>query len=188
MFSVAELSQRTRDRSFTVADARRLIERSYYLAGTHADVHIQLGVLRPPDYHFQDLPQYEERHLHSMFRSLEDASTAVAAGLNCDAGAAAGRFLGVTGVNRVALYSRSAAGATPNMMVRSAIASMGARTGTMYGDHQTLLVVMVLSIYGGQYVVLTTAYPTHGLSGRPIPPEGTDFLEYGNQRFAYPAV
>src|SRR5262249_5351097 len=36
-------------------------------------------------------------------------------------------------------------------------------------------------------VVLTTAYPTHGVPGRPIPPEGTDTLEYGNQRFAYPA-
>jgi hypothetical protein len=182
---IAQFVRMTQNREFTVAEARSFIKASYYFANSHPDVHIQLSTSRPADYHFQHIPDYEERARHSMFQSLDDAAHAVSAGLSCEAGIAAGRFLSVAGVNRVVLYSRSGAAAAPTLMSRAAIASMGTRTGTMYSHHDTLIVVMVLSIHGGDHVTLTTAYPTHSLAGRPVPPPGTDLLEYGNQRFTY---
>ena len=65
---------------------------------------------------------------------------------------------------------------------------MGARTGTMYGETSTLIVVVVLSIFNGQ-VVITTAYPAGTMAAnRPVPPEAMDLLEYRNQTFTYPAA
>jgi len=186
MIDLRRLFNRIQAREFNLEDARELIKSSFYFAGTHPDVHIVLSTRRPLDYHFQHLPNYEERALHSMFDSLDDAAAAVAGALNCDAGMAAARFLGMTAVQRVALYSRSGAAAAGEMLTRAAIASMGVRTGTMYGRTRTLVVVAVLSIFNGQ-VVLTTAYPAQGLpANRPLPPDGMDTLEYGNQRFNYP--
>ncbi len=186
MISVQQLFERIRARQFTAEDAAGLIRSSYYFAGTHPDVHINLSVNRPADFHFQHLPQYEERSHHSMFPSMNDASRAIAEALNSDAGAAATRFLSFSDVRRVALYSRSGARAAAAMTVRSAIASMGARTGTMYAQTSTLLVVVVLSIFDGQ-VVLTTAYPARqSPPNRPFPPEGMDLLEFRNQTFPYP--
>ena len=188
MLSVRDLFEKVNSRRFEVADAREFIKSSYYFAGAHAHVHIDLSVRRPSDYHFQDVPVYEERSRHSMFQSMDDAASAVAGALNCDAGAAALRFLSVSGVNRVVLYSRSGAQSAGVMTLRAAVASMGTRTGTMYGEEKTEIVVVVLSIHSG-HVVLTTAYPTHILpANKPKPPEGCDLLEYANQRFSYPAA
>ena len=65
-----------------------------------------MSLKRPADFHFQDVPQYEARERpHSMFESMEDAAGAIARGLNCRAGEAALRFLSVTAVNWVAIYS-----------------------------------------------------------------------------------
>jgi hypothetical protein len=187
MVSLHELFQKVRTRRFAVEDAKELIKSSFYFGGAHPDVHIHLSVLRPPDFHFQHLPQYEDRDVHSMFPSFEVAASAVAASLNCAAGAAAARFLSVSGVDRVALYSRSGGQAAPNTIARTAIGVQGVRTGTMYGSHTTLIVVLVLIIRNGQ-VVLLTAYPTHGIGNRPVPADGFDMLEYGNQRFTYPSA
>jgi hypothetical protein len=194
MIDIRQLFATIQARKFGVENARELIKSSYYFAGTHPDVHIVLSTLRLPDYHFQDLAKYEERAGHTMFRSLDDASAGVAAALNCQAGSAAVRFLSVSSVRKVGLVSRSGARAvTQKMLVRSAIASMGNRTGTMYGAESTLVVVVVLSIYSG-HVVLTTAYPAYQLKDRPVPPNGKDVLEYGNpyrpdcQRFIYDAA
>ena len=188
MIDVQNLFERIRSRQFNAEDAKGLIRSSYYFAATHPDVHINLSLNRPADFHFQHLPQYEQRGSHSMFRSMDEAAQAVAAALNSEAGAAATRFLSFSDVNRVALYSRSGAQATGTMTVRSAIASMGARTGTMYGETSTLIVVVVLSIFNGQ-VVITTAYPAGTMAAnRPVPPEAMDLLEYRNQTFTYPAA
>lgn len=186
MIEVQNLFELVRNRQFGAENAKALIRSSYYFADTHPDVHIHLSVNRPPDYHFQHLPEYEERRLHSMFRSMNEAADAIAAAINSAAGAAATRFLSFSGVQKVAIYSRSGADASRTMTVRSAIASMGARTGTMYGETSTLLVIAVLSIFNGQ-VVLTTAYPaSQSPPNRPFPPAGMDLLEYKNQTFTYP--
>jgi hypothetical protein len=185
MIDLKSLFERVYARRFDAADAKEFIKRSYYFAGTHPDVHIVLSVRRAPDYHFQDNPQYEGRGRHSLFPSMEDAASGIAAALNCKAGEAALRFVSVSGVNRVTLYSRSGARAAPNMSVRSAIAVMGARTGTMYSEEKTAAVVLVLSIQAG-YIVLTTAYPINAFAEqRPEPPPDHDLLEYGLQRFIY---
>jgi hypothetical protein len=187
MILVEELFQKISARQFQLADAREFIKRSYYFANTHPDVHIVLTGSGPADLHFQHLPQYEARSLHSMFLSMDDAASAVAAALNCAAGEASMRFLSVSSVTRVALYSRSGATHASEMLVRAAIGANGARTGTMYSQQSTALVVLALGIHANS-VVLTTAYPTHNLpANRPHPPAGLDLLEYNNtQLFTYP--
>jgi hypothetical protein len=182
---VKDLFDKIAARRFEPADAKEFVKSSYYFANTHPDVHIVLSVRRPADFHFQHLPQYEERSLHSMFQSMDDAAAGIAGALNCKAGESALRFLSVSGVNRATILSRSGAQAAQTMMVRSAIASMGARSGTMYGTESTAIVTVVLSIHSGE-IVLTTAYPAHLLpQNRPVPPEGSDLVEFGNQRFVY---
>jgi hypothetical protein len=188
MIAVKDLFTKIADRQFEAADAKEFLKSSYYFAGTHPDVHIILSVRRPADFHFQQVPKYEERSQHSMFMSMDDAASAIAASLNCEAGEAALRFLSVSGVEKVALYSRSGARKAETMIVRAATASMGNRTGTMYGTEKTDVVVVVLSIFSGS-VVLTTAYPAHMLpQNRPKPPQGSDLLEYSKQCFTYRAA
>lgn len=186
MIDVQSLFEKIRNRQFDSNDAKGLIRSSYYFGTTHPDVHINLSLHRPADFHFQHLSQYEERGLHSMFRSMDEAGHAIAAALNSEAGAAATRFLSFSDVRRVAIYSRSGALAAGAMTVRSAIASMGVRTGTMYGEISTLLVIVILSIFRGQ-VVLTTAYPAGSVqANRPFPPNAMDLVQYRDQTFTYP--
>jgi hypothetical protein len=185
MIDLKSLFERIYARGFDAADAKEFIKRSYYFAGAHPDVHIVLSVRRAPDYHFQDNPQFEERSRHSLFLSMDDAASGIAASLNCKAGEAALRFLSVSGVNRVTLLSRSGAREAPNMSVRSAIAAMGTRTGTMHSTDRTVAVVLVLSMRDGN-VVLTTSYPINAFAQqRPEPPPDHDLLEYGSQRYIY---
>ena len=188
MIDVRTLFDKIGARQFTAEDAKALIRSSYYFGAAHPDVHISLGVNRPPDFHFQHLPQYEERRAHSMFRSMDQAASGIAATLNSNAGAAASRFLSFSDVQRAVLYSRSGARACGNTTVRAAIASMGTRTGTMYSDVSTVIVVAVLSIFNGE-IVLTTAYPANqSPANRPFPPDGLDLVECRNQTFTYPAT
>ena len=188
MVSLKDLFDKVVERQFRMDDARELMKRSFYFAGgtlAHADVHVVLAAARPADYHFAHVPQYEERSLHSMFESMSDAAHAIAASLNSKAGESALRFLSVRGVPRATIISRSGARLADRMMVRSAVASMGTRTGTMYVTKATTVVVTVLSIDSDQ-VFLTTAYPAHSLNNRPLPPVGSDLVELGHQqRFVY---
>jgi len=188
MITVEELFTKISARQFQPADAGEFIKTSYYFAQTHPDVHIVLSVSRPADFHFQHVPKYERRSLHSMFQSMEDAKAGIAGSLNCRAGEAAMRFLSVSSVRKIVLFSRSGAHQASDMTLRTAIGHAGSRTGTMYGDHKTKLIVVVLGIYNGS-VVLTTAYPSHMLAdNKPEPPEGSDLLEYDKtQYFTYPS-
>jgi len=189
MLALRELYAKIRRRQFEPADARELIKTSYYFAGAHPDVHIDLSVSRPADFHFQEVPKYEQRGMHSMFQSMDDAAMAISAALNCATGEEALRLL--PHKKSVAIHSRTAAQHIPEMTVRSAIASMGVRTGTMYGTASTAFVVVVLNLCDGS-VVLTTAYPTHMIQPKqwpamqPPPPDGKDLLEYGGNFYPYP--
>jgi hypothetical protein len=194
MVTVEEIFKKISSRQFLLPDARELIKRSYYFSDNHAhpDVHIVLtGNSRPADLHFQHLPNYDERALHSMFRSMDDAAAAIAAALNCRAGEAAMRFLSVSSVRRLALYSRSAASHAATMFERAAVVHAGARAGTTYTPVQTEVVVVIFGIHAEQ-VFVVTAYPCHILpANRPLPPAGHDLLEYRQgpqqQLFTYPA-
>jgi hypothetical protein len=188
MIPVRLLFEKISSRQFHEADAKDFIKRSYYFAGLHADVHIILTGDRPADLHFQDDPTYEERAVHSMFLSMDDAAGALASSLNCPAGEAAMRFLSVSGVNKVVLYSRSGVRGASEMMLRAAVESRGARTGTMYSRRQTEFVVVVLGIRS-ERVVLTTAYPAQiPAEDKLQPPEGFDLLEYRKTPYTYPSA
>ena len=191
MIDLKSLFERVYGRRFDAADAKEFIKRSYYFAGAHPDVHIVLSVRRAPDYHFQHMPEYEERGArppHSLFLSMDDAANGIAAALNCKAGEAALRFLSVRGVNRVTVISRSGARAAPNVSVRSAIAAMGTRTGTMYGAGKTVAVVLILSMREGN-VVLTTSYPIEAFTLKlPEPPQDHDLLKHNEIPYVYPCV
>src|ERR1700678_1464593 len=95
MITVRALFEKVSARNFQASDAKELIKTSYYFSPTkngkpefHSDLHVVLSSTRPADFHFQNEPKYEERSLHSMFKSLDDAATAIAASLNCRAGEA----------------------------------------------------------------------------------------------------
>jgi hypothetical protein len=183
MVSIAELFKQIASRTFAAPDAKWLVKSSYYFAGTHADVHIILAVRRPPDYYVQSLPKYADRSLHSMFESMDDAATAIAAALNCRAGEATVRFLSVSGVEKVALYSRTGARVVSRMAIRSAGPEHG---GAAHIEKKVAaVVVVVLSIRDGQ-IVLTTAYPAHSLINRPMPPRDSDLVEIDKEQvFSY---
>jgi hypothetical protein len=192
MVTVEELFKKIAARQFLLADARELIKRSYYFANNraHPDVHIVLaGQRRPQDLHFHDVAPYGNRPMHSMFPSMDDAAGAIAAALNCRAGEAALRFLSISNVLTVAVYSRTGAGHASTMLER--LTTPGATPNARYVAQQTSVVIVVLSIEAEQ-VFVTTAYPCHTLSpDDPVPPLGYDLVRYlrgqAQQIFTYTA-
>jgi len=177
MIPTAELFFKIADRQFDVTAAKTLIRTSYYFGEGHPDVHIQLNIRGQPDMHFGHIPRYAGRTTHSMFPSFDDAAHGISAALNCKAGESVARFLAVSGVDRVALYSRSGAKGMTEL-VRRSVAGGSAQYDTFTAD----FVVVVLSILSDE-VVITTAYPARvGSMPRPLPMDNHDRVEVRENR------
>jgi hypothetical protein len=199
MITVRALFEKVTARNFQTSDAREFIKTSYYFSPQkngkpefHSDLHVVLSSTRPADYHFQNDPVYEQRALHSMFKSFEDAATAIAACLNCRAGEAALRMLSMSDIRDVTLYSRTGAKQASEMVERAAIGSQGMRTGTMYSEKATQFVIVVLTI-SGEKVAIKTAYPALMVRrGLEPPPEAMDLVvcqqtTRGDRPYVYPS-
>lgn len=181
LFLVAERIER---REFSASDAMALIrysDLSRRQTGAHPGPHISVTApARTRDFHLGDT-KYADRDLHTMFRSEDQAATAVALALNTQAGAEAVLRLQHLRLGAHAvLYSRSAA-APDTGVLRSASGQ-----GVAWVEAPTQFVTLVLNHRGDGQLVLITAYPNLESIGdhRVVPPNGADLLEIPRGSFS----
>ena len=178
------VADRIARREFGAADAMALIrysDLSRMQTGAHPGPHVSITApARTRDFHLQDT-KYAARDLHTMFRSEQQAASAVAAALNTQAGAEAViRLQHLRLGRRAVLYSRS--GAAPDTgVLRSA-----GQNGVSWTEAPTQFLTLVLEHRGDGQLVLITAYPNLESIGdhRAAPPQGADLLEIPYGSFA----
>ena len=178
------VAERIGRREFNTSDALALIrysDLSRMQTGAHPGPHISVTApARTRDFHLGDT-KYAARDLHTMFRSEDQAATAVAMALNTQAGAEAVLRLQHLRLGAQAvLYSRS--GATADSGV---LRSAGGQ-GVFWTEAPTQFVTLVLKHRGDGQLVLITAYPNLESIGdhAVVPPNGADLLEIPRGSFA----
>jgi hypothetical protein len=178
------VAERIARREFGAADAMALIrysDLSREQTKAHPGPHVAITApTRTRDFHIENT-KYAARALHTMFRSEQNAATAIAMALSTQAGAEAVRRLQNLGFGgHATLYSRS--GAVPDAGV---LRTAGAQS-VSWIDAKTQFITLVLVHSGDGQLVLITAYPNLESIGdhQVVPPDHADLLEIPRGRFS----
>lgn len=178
------VAERIAQREFGAADAMALIrysDLSRMQTGAHPGPHVSISApSRTPDFHIEGTT-YAGRTVHTMFRSEQQAASAIGMALNTQAGAEAVlRLQHLRLGRRAVLYSRS--GAIPEGGV---MRSAGGQ-GVSWIQGRTGFITLVLEHRGDGQLVLITAYPNlEPLANHRVePPAGADLLEMPRGQYA----